>query len=91
MLPFNTPERIRKLVGPRYFESLTAASLNSADELFRLIEKYRIDCQPRQNGWLRVDHCDKARRISQKNAEVWNRYDAEMHPVEDEEVRRLSG
>lgn len=53
MLPFNTPEQIRKLVGDNYFESLTEASLNSADELFELIKTHNIDCQPRQDGWLR--------------------------------------
>jgi glycine/D-amino acid oxidase-like deaminating enzyme len=91
MLPFNTPDRIRKLVGDNYFESLTEASLNSADELFELIETYKIDCQPRQNGWLRVDHCDKARKVSQANAEIWNRLGADMQPVEGDEVQRLSG
>lgn len=91
MLPFNTPEQIRKLVGPKFFESLTAASLNSADELFELIKTYDIDCQPRQKGWLRVDHCDKARKVSQSNAEKWNRLGADMHTVEDEEVKLLSG
>ncbi len=91
MLPFNTPDQIRKLVGPGFFESLTQVSLNSADELFELIKTYKIDCQPRQNGWLRVDHCDKARRVSRSNAEIWNRLGADMQAVEGDEVRRLSG
>lgn len=91
MLPFNTPERIRKLVGPDHFESLTAVSLNSADELFELIKTHDIDCQARQNGWLRVDHCDKSRKISKANTEAWNRLGANMQSVEGDEVQRLSG
>lgn len=91
MLPFNAPERIRKLVGPGFFESLTAVSLNSANELFELIKSYKIDCQPRQDGWLRVDHCDKARKISQANAKIWNQLGADMQAVEGDEVAQLSG
>ena len=91
MLPFNTPDRIRKLVGDNYFESLTEASLNSADELFELIKTYNIDCQPRQNGWLRVDHCDKAREVSKSNTKIWNSLGANMVSIEGEEVQQLSG
>ncbi len=91
MLPFNSPARIRQLVGDHYFEPLTRVSLNSADALFELINKHDIDCQPRQNGWLRVDHCDKVRAVSQANARDWNQLGAEMHPVEGDEVARLSG
>ena len=91
MLPFNTPDKLLKLVGPQYFERLTEASLNSADALFDLIRKYDIDCQARQNGWLRVDHCDQARKVSESNTEIWNRHGADMRLVEGDEVARLSG
>jgi glycine/D-amino acid oxidase-like deaminating enzyme len=91
MLPFNTPDKLMKLVGPQYFDRLTETSLNSADALFDLIKKYDIDCQARQNGWLRVDHCNQARKVSASNTEIWNRHGADMHLVEGEEVVRLSG
>jgi glycine/D-amino acid oxidase-like deaminating enzyme len=91
MLPFNTPDKLMKLVGSQYFERLTETSLNSADALFDLIRKYDIDCQARQNGWLRVDHCEQARKESANNTEIWNRHGADMHVVEGDEVARLSG
>ena len=91
MLPFNTPDNLMKLVGPQYFERLTETSLNSADDLFALIKKYEIDCQARQKGWLRVDHCAQARKVSASNTEIWNRHGADMHLVEGDEVARLSG
>ena len=34
MLPFNSPEGLRRILGQTYFERLTETSLNSADELF---------------------------------------------------------
>lgn len=91
MLPFNTPDKLLKLVGPQYFERLTETSLDSADALFALIKQYEIDCQPRQKGWLRVDHCDKARKVSASNTEIWNRHGANMQVVEGDEVEKLSG
>lgn len=91
MLPFNTPDNLMKLVGPQYFERLTETSLNSADALFALIRKYQIDCQARQKGWLRVDHCAKARKVSASNTKIWNRYGAGMQLVEGDEVAHLSG
>jgi sarcosine oxidase len=91
MLPFNTPDKLMKLVGSQYFERLTETSLNSADALFALIKQYGIDCQARQKGWLRVDHCARARKVSENNAEIWNRYGANMQLVDGDEVARLSG
>lgn len=48
MLPVERPEHLRKAVGDVYFERLAEVSLNSADELFDLVRKYRIACDARQ-------------------------------------------
>ncbi|MGY8996817.1 MAG: NAD(P)/FAD-dependent oxidoreductase, partial [Alphaproteobacteria bacterium] len=66
MLPFNSPDMLNNMLGSTYFERLTETSLNSADELFDLIRSYQINCQARQNGWLRVNHNDRSRRKSEK-------------------------
>ena len=91
MLPYNSPEKIQQYIGNHFFENLCQASLNSADALFELIAKHKIDCQARQKGWLRVDHCEKARKTSLHNAEGWIKYGAKMTPVDGAEVERLSG
>ena len=91
MLPFNSPDQVRKLVGPRYFERLTEVSLQSADALFELIREHGIDCDARQKGWLRVDHCARARRMSAANAATWNQYGAGMRVIEDDELSSLTG
>jgi len=91
MLPFNTPDKLMALVGQQYFERLTEVSLNSADALFDLIRKYEIDCDARQKGWLRVDHCAAARKVSASNTEIWNRHGANMQLVEGEQVSGLCG
>jgi len=91
MLPYNSPEDVQKLIGHHFFENLCQASLNSADALFELIKKYDIDCDARQKGWLRVDHCEKARKISLHNAEGWIKYGAQMEAVDQATVEKLSG
>ena len=91
MLPFNSPDKLRKLLGANCFERITDASLNSANELFSLIEKYRIDCQPRRHGWLRVNHSPRAHRESLAIMRGWNELGAGMVAVESDELRRMSG
>ena len=91
MLPFNTPDRLRKLLGQTYFERLTETSLGSADELFSLINNYYIDCQARQNGWLRVCHNKRALSTARKGVAEWNVHGAGMTVVEGDELHRLAG
>ncbi len=91
MLPFNTPSNLQKMLGTTYFERLTEASLNSADEVFELIKTYQIDCQARQNGWLRVLHNARARRQAEEGVAAWNAHGAGMEVIGQEEVTRLSG
>lgn len=91
MLPFNTPDQLRKLLGQTYFERLTETSLGSADELFSFINNYQIDCQARQNGWLRVCHNSRALSLARKGADEWNSHGAGMMVVEGEELHKLAG
>lgn len=91
MLPFNSPDDLRRHVGDTYFERLTAASLNSADELFSLIEEHQIECQARQKGWLRVNHNSRARRKSERDLQEWNQFGANMSLLEGTELEKLTG
>ena len=91
MMPFNSPEKLRKIVGTQYFDRLTETSLNSADELFDLIEKYQLDSQARQKGWLRVAHSPAAQKKAVADAMAWNAHGANMHQVGEADVKRLSG
>lgn len=91
MLPFNSPKKLRELVGTRYFDRITEASLNSADELFALIAEHKIECQARQNGWLRVLHNRRAHRKAETDVKEWNAFGADMALADGPELRRLSG
>lgn len=91
MLPFNTPDKLKKLLGNTYFERLTETSLESADELFSTIKEYQIDCQARQNGWLRVCHSARALKDAKAGVNEWNQYGANMEIVGREELEKRSG
>lgn len=91
MLPFNSPAKIREIVGARTFEKLAEQSLGSADEVFELINTYQIDCQARQNGWLRVHHSKAAQRKATDDIANWNAVGAQMRVIDRDEVAALSG
>lgn len=91
ILPFNGPEQLLRLVGPNYFQRLTDISLGSADSLFNFINQYQIECEARQNGWLRVDHCERAKKESRSNAKAWIKHGAEIDFVDGNELHTLTG
>lgn len=91
MLPFNSPARVRSLVGDKFFERITHASLSSADALFAFVQRYRIQCDARQKGWLRALHSPRARRKAEKDIESWNRYGAGLKLIVRDDVERMSG
>ena len=89
--PFNTPSQFRKLLGTEYAERLTNTYIHSADDLFATIKKYQIDCQARQNGWLRVFHSAKALRKEEVCVKEWNDHGAGIEFVGGSEIERKSG
>ena len=91
MMPFNSPAKIKQLVGGKTFDRLAETSLNSADEIFALIQRYQIDCQARQKGWLRVVHNKAAQKKAIEDTKNWNAIGAEMRMVDRDEVTSLSG
>lgn len=91
VLPFNGPAQIARHIGSKYLDRLAEVSLGSADSLFSFIEQHQIDCQARQNGWLRVDHCAKAKKVSHENARQWMKHGAQIRFVEGQELYDMTG
>ena len=89
--PENTPESIAKSVGSKFSGRIAGAMLGSADELFGLIEKYRINCQARQNGWIRVDHCPGAKEKSRQAAMAWSEYGIDVEYLEGQRLHDETG
>jgi glycine/D-amino acid oxidase-like deaminating enzyme len=91
MLPVAQPDDLRRAVGPRHFERLAQVALASADDLFALVEKYGIDCEARQKGWIRANHCKAAEAVAMRNAKLWNTMGAGFEFIGPGEIARLTG
>lgn len=91
MLPVAKPDDLNRAVGPAYFEKMAEVSLKSADDLFELIRTYQIQCDARQKGWIRVDHCAAARDVSRRNAKLWNKFGADFEFLDRDDVQKLTG
>ena len=91
MLPVARPDDLRRAVGKTYFERMAQTALGSADDLFDFIRKYQIQCDARQHGWVRADHCATARKVARRNADLWNAFGAGFEFLDGEEVTRLTG
>lgn len=90
MLPVAAPNDLKKAFGTKYFERISQTALGSADDLFDFIRVHEIECEARQKGWIRVDHCAEARSIARRNAELWKAHGADFEFLEQEDVKRLT-
>ena len=91
LLPEVTPEEVAALIGGEAAERLCRAAIEAADELFALIQRTGIHCDPRQEGWLRVAHCRSAARKWARQCESWIKAGAEIEIVEGERLAAMTG
>jgi glycine/D-amino acid oxidase-like deaminating enzyme len=91
LLPENTPESIAAMIGGEAAEKLCRLAMDSADELFALIQRTGIHCDPRQEGWLRVAHCRSAARTWTRQCESWIKAGADIEIFEGERLASLTG
>ncbi|HEY3045899.1 MAG TPA: FAD-binding oxidoreductase [Polaromonas sp.] len=67
------PDDLVRLYGADRAEPLIDAVSRSADLVFDLIARHRIDCQPVRSGWLQVGYSDKAVAGLHARAAQWSR------------------
>lgn len=67
------PEQLVQKYGPERAEPLIATVSNSADLVFKLIERHGIDCAPVRKGWMQVSYSEKAVAGLHARAEQWAR------------------
>lgn len=65
------PQDLLRLYGPERGEALVQAVARSADLVFDLIARHRIDCQPVRQGWLQVGYTDEAVAAMHARARQW--------------------
>lgn len=67
------PEQLVQMYGPERAEPLISTVSNSADLVFRLIEKHGIDCAPVRKGWMQVSYTEKGVAGLHARADQWAR------------------
>ena len=91
LLPFHSPEQASRLIGPVFGPKLSRLSLTSADEVFDLIDKFKINCHPVRTGWIRTAHCRSARRLFETQCRQWIDIGAEIEILEKPELDTMLG
>jgi len=91
LLPLNTPQDIARMYGRKFSERIVQATVECADELFNFIHRRQIDCQARQNGWLRVAHCRSAAEKMRRHSERWREAGAQIEFLSGGELSRALG
>ncbi|MGY2135856.1 NAD(P)/FAD-dependent oxidoreductase [Pseudomonas reactans] len=67
------PEQLVQMYGPERAEPLISTVSNSADLVFKLIEKHGIDCAPVRKGWMQVSYTEKGVAGLHARADQWAR------------------
>lgn len=88
----HNPDDIVALYGPEVGERMNAWVAGSADLVFDLIRRHRIECDAVQNGWLQPAHTLGRMRLVLNKYEQWMRRGAPVELIEDrDEVAAMTG
>ncbi|AVS61208.1 FAD-dependent oxidoreductase, partial [Paracidovorax avenae] len=68
------PDELLRIYGAARAEPLIQAVSGSADMVFGLIDRHRIDCAPVRAGWLQVGYTEQAVAGMHARARQWERH-----------------
>ncbi len=86
-----TPEELATRFGQARAERLVNTTLSAADDLFKDIAHYGVDCDPVQSGWVQAAHTRKSRRSLERLHGAWTQAGARIDLLEGDRVRSMSG
>lgn len=85
------PDELERLTGREQAESMFTVASRSADELFDLVSRYKIECDAVQTGWIQVAHHKSAYPLIRNRFEQWRRRGAPVELLERSDIERLTG
>lgn len=85
------PDELMRMLGAARAEPLIEAVSRSADLVFDLIGRHRIDCQPVRAGWLQLSYSDKAVPAMHARAHQWARRGVRVELLDRAAVARRVG
>ena len=63
----------------------------AADFVFNLVRRHRIECDARQDGWIKACHSEVALRAATHTAEDWGRRGAAVEAIDRMRIAELTG
>jgi glycine/D-amino acid oxidase-like deaminating enzyme len=85
------PSALEAKFGPDLGARMAEFSQGSADFLFRLIERHRIDCNAVRTGWIRAAHSQRALEETQAQGEELRSRGAPVELLDRAAIERLTG
>ncbi|SFV11916.1 Glycine/D-amino acid oxidase [Methylobacterium sp. 174MFSha1.1] len=85
------PDELVQLFGPERGERLAAFGAGTADAVFDLIAKHRMDVPHTRTGWIQGAHTDEGLVQAERRAEQWARRGAPARLLDKAETDRLIG
>lgn len=86
-----TPEQLKNMLGANHGERLIQTTLTAADDLFGDIQRFGVDCDAVQNGWIQAAHTKKARTNMRALGQAWAAAGLDIAEIEGDVVRQASG
>jgi glycine/D-amino acid oxidase-like deaminating enzyme len=85
------PDDLEKMFGPEYGPKLVAFIGRTADAVFDLIAKHRMDVAHVRNGWIQAAHSKSSVEETRSRAEQWARRGAPVDILDKAEADRHLG
>ncbi|TDF63202.1 FAD-binding oxidoreductase [Cupriavidus sp. L7L] len=85
------PDELERMLGGERAEALINAVSGSADLVFDLVERYKIDCHPVRAGWLQLAYSPKSVPALHSRARLWQRRGVPVEMLDRNEVERRVG
>ena len=85
------PSELEAELGPERGARLTELVGGAADFVFDLVRRHRIECDARQDGWIKACHSKAALRVAGHTAEDWSRRGAAVEAIDRVRIAELTG
>ncbi|WP_298359308.1 FAD-binding oxidoreductase [uncultured Litoreibacter sp.] len=86
-----TPQKLIDMLGETHGARLIQTTLTAADDLFGDIERFGVQCDAVQNGWIQAAHTKKARTNLRALGSSWAAAGLDIQEIEGDAVRDASG
>jgi len=85
------PSELEALVGPQRGARLVEIVGGAADFVFDLVRRHRIECDARQDGWIKACHRDSTLRPAVRTADEWRQRGAAVEELDRVRIAELTG